>query len=141
MPRVKLTPELKKAISFLPDKEKDKLLFRLISLRPDLAEQLTFKLLEGGETTVERREDVRIYIERYLLSQVHIYYSPGYLLMEIRYLSGRINDHVKTTRDKYGEVDLNLFMLNKTFIFMQSKTFYRIDQYCQKSLITLDGLR
>jgi hypothetical protein len=115
MPRVKLTPELKKAISLLPDKEKDKLLFRLISLKPDLAEQLNFKLLEGGETTLERREDVKSYIDRYLQSQVPIYYSPGYLLMEIRYLSGRINDHVKTTRDKYGEVELNLFLLNKTF--------------------------
>ena len=46
MARVKLTDDLKKAISGLSHKEKDKLLFRLIAKEPILAEQLVFKLLE-----------------------------------------------------------------------------------------------
>ena len=43
------------------------------------------------------------------------YYSPGYLLLELRSISGRITQHVKTTKDKYGEVALNCLLLNQAF--------------------------
>ncbi len=47
MPRQKLPDELKAAISKMPDKEKDKLLFRLIAKEEALVNRLTFELLEG----------------------------------------------------------------------------------------------
>jgi hypothetical protein len=115
MARVTLSPELKKAISELPGKEKDKLLFRLIAKEEALAAQLEFKLLEGGDTTEVRREAVRHDIDRYLLAASAHFHSPGYLLLDLRSISGVITRHVKTTRDKYGEIFLNLFMLNRTF--------------------------
>ena len=111
MARIKLPDELKKAISLMPDREKDKLLFRLIAKDPMLAEQLVFKLLEGGESTEDRRTDVRQLIEKHYEGYAPFFHSPGYLLLEMRHLSGRISEHVRTTRDKYGEVELNLLLL------------------------------
>lgn len=111
MARIKLPDELKKAISLMPDKDKDKLLFRLIAKDPALAEQLVFKLLEGGESTEDRRSDMRQFIETHFEKYRPYFHSPGYLLLEMRYLSGRITEHVRTTRDKYGEVELTFLLL------------------------------
>lgn len=114
MARVKLTRELKKAISALPDKEKDKLLFRLIPKDELLVAQLEFRLLEEGNTTEFRRDALRNGIDRSLQRAANNYYSPGYLLLDIRAISGKINRHVKISKDKYGEIELNLFMLSRT---------------------------
>jgi len=114
MARVKLSDEIKKAISLLPPREKDKLLFRLIAKDPSLVQRLEFELLEGGETKDARREDLQTHIESTLENYRPHYYSPGYLLLVIRDLSGEINRHVSATKDKYGEVELNFLMLNKS---------------------------
>lgn len=117
MPRVKLEPELKKAISGLSHKEKDKLLFRLIAKDLALVARLNFELIEtlAGVTKEERREE----IEKELLHSLEInqsqYHSPGYLLLDLRHLSGEINRHVRTTKDKYGDIYLNFLMLNTAF--------------------------
>ena len=122
MARIKLPDELKKAISQMPEREKDKLLFRLIAKEPALVKQLSFKLLEDGETTDERRADVKDFIERCMKSMVRSYYSPGYLLLDMRHISGRITDHVKTTKDKYGEVELNFYLLIRSLELFGGKT-------------------
>jgi hypothetical protein len=114
MARVKLSSELKKAISALSAKEKDKLLFRLIPKDELLVAQLEYRLLEEEATVEFRRDEVRNIIERSVQRAANNYYSPGYLLLDLRAISGRINRHVKITRDKYGEIDLNLHMLNRT---------------------------
>ena|SRR5690606_11809056 len=103
-----LSPELKKAIKNLKPDEKDKLLFRLIPKVPDLVSRLEFELLEDGETTDSRREELANQIKALMQEKP---YSPGYLMMDMRSLSGDISRHVKTTKDKYGEVSLNLLML------------------------------
>lgn len=121
MARVKLTADLKKAISGLSHKEKDKLLFRLIAKEPILAEQLVFKLLEDGVSAEDRRADLAKEIEQYLIDYQKIYYSPGYLLLDLRSISGKITQHVKTTKDKYGEVALNFLMLNKALALFGKK--------------------
>lgn len=113
MARVKLTDDLKKAISGLSHKEKDKLLFRLIAKEPILAEQLIFKLLEDGNSAKDRRSDLAKEMEQFLMDYQKYYYSPGYLLLELRTLSAKITQHVKTTKDKYGEVALNFLLVNK----------------------------
>ncbi len=121
MARVKLTDDLKKAISGLSHKEKDKLLFRLIAKEPTLAEQLVFKLLEDGVSAEDRRADLAKEIEQYLIEYQKYYYSPGYLLLDLRTISGKITQHVKTTKDKYGEVALNFLMLNKALALFGKK--------------------
>ena len=111
--RIKLSPELKAALSALPDREKDKLLFRLLAKEPPLVERLTYELLESGDTEMERREELAELILREAPKRIANYYSPGYLLLDLRAFSGAINRHVKTTRDKEGEIQLNLLMLNQ----------------------------
>jgi len=101
--------------------DKDKLLFRLLAKESALVEKLTFQLLEDGSSTEERREEVQQFITNDLEKYQEYFYSPGYLLLQIRSLSGEITRHVKTTKDKYGEVQLNLFMLNKTMELYNEK--------------------
>ena len=111
----KLSDELKQAISGLSPKEKDRLLYRLIAKDTRLVEQLRFKLLENNDAGAmeDRRLEVQQRIDTYFRnSQFH---SPGYLLLDIRMLSGFINRHVSATKDKYGEIFLNFHMLNLAF--------------------------
>ncbi len=111
--RVALDSEIKAAISDLTHKEKDKLLFRLLPKEPDLVRKLRFDLLEGGDTVEIRREELAEAIRGRIDSDVvPNFYSPGYLLLDLRAMSGGISRHVKTTKDKFGEVSLNFLMLN-----------------------------
>jgi len=112
MARTKLPDELKEAISLLSNKEKDKLLFRLIAKDAALVEKLTFELLEDKESKDDRREEIYQMIDKGF--EKYRFYSPGYLLLTLRSISGDINRHLKTTKDKYGEIQLNLLMLNKS---------------------------
>lgn len=123
MARVKLTDELKKAITGLSHKEKDKLLYRLIAKDKPLVDRLTFELIEteAGVTKEERRTELEESLMIYLNKVAAQYYSPGYLLLDIRHLSGEINRHVKTTKDKYGDIYLNFLMLNTSLRLLSSR--------------------
>ncbi|MBV6653848.1 MAG: hypothetical protein KI786_08840 [Mameliella sp.] len=112
MPRAKLSDELKAAIAQMPDKEKDKLLYRLIAKDEELVNRLTFELLEGTGSREERRSELATSIDRDITYAIRSFYSPGFLLLDLRAISGDINRHVKATKDKYGEIELNLLMLN-----------------------------
>ncbi|WP_187261568.1 hypothetical protein [Pontibacter beigongshangensis] len=103
-----ITPELKKAVSALPHAEKDKLLFRLLKLNPDLVERLQFELVEQGDSLQQRRDEVEKYIDVMVRQQP---YSPGYLMMDLRSANAEITRHVKYTKDKEGEIQLTLHML------------------------------
>ncbi|GAB4027586.1 hypothetical protein [Spirosoma koreense] len=104
-----LDPNLKKAIVRMPGAEKDKLLLRLIAKDVVLTEKLQFELVEEGKTVDERRELIREFIDR--TAKLHAD-SSGWLMMDMRTVSGYISRHLKVTKDKYGEVDLMLYMLN-----------------------------
>lgn len=98
----------------MPPTEKDKLLFRLIAKDHALVQKLIFELLETGDTKELRRDELKENILQALKNYKNYYYSPGYLLLDLRSISGEINRHVKTTKDKYGEIELNFLMLNKS---------------------------
>jgi len=104
--------EFKEAISNLPSEEKDKLIFRLLKNDLALANQLHFKLV-SNQTVEELREKVQNQLNILIERATNNYYSPGYLNMDIRDMSGRINEHVNITKDKYGEISLNLYMINR----------------------------
>lgn len=108
---IKLEKELKEAIIDMPQKEKDRLLLRLIAKDLHLANQLHFKLLEGEGATQERKEEVKSYINQRAKFYPQHYYSPGYLMMEMRDCSGMINEYRSITKDKVGEIELQLDML------------------------------
>ncbi len=141
---MKLSDELKTAISQLPDKEKDKLLFRLIPKNYDLVAQLEFKLLEDGNTAEIRREELKEILQKSLNYAVQSFYSPGYLMMDLRSMSGAITQHVKTTKDKVGEVELNLLMLNSALEGCQNqlqnataRKIQKFDEYVVKRAIKI----
>lgn len=112
MARIKLLPELKKEISTLTSKEKDKLLFRMLPSHDILVESLEYSLLEKEQTLEERKQDIKSAIDKVASKYPHRYYSPNYLLVEIRSLSGRINRHLKVTKDKVGEIELQFYLVN-----------------------------
>lgn len=104
------TKEFKEAISHLPSKEKDKLILRLLKKDLIVANRLQFELVDNGNI-----EERRAIIEKHIVSRVaHIterFYKISYLNMDVRYLSGDITQHVKITKDKYGDASLNLLLL------------------------------
>ena len=107
-----ISNELKRAIVEMPLKEKDKLLLKLIGKDDLLIEKLQFELIEQGDTIELRREEIRQRINR--VASMH-HDTAGWMMMDMRTISGEINQHLKVTKDKYGDVELNLYMLNTFF--------------------------
>ena len=103
---------LKKAIVQMVPKEKDKLLLRLINKDKALVDKLYFELIEESSTLTERREAIHTHIEHV---SHHAQNTAGWILMDMRSLSGEITYHVKITKDKIGGVELNLFLMNTFF--------------------------
>lgn len=107
---MKFSPEFKVAISELSNKEKDQLILRLLKKDKILAERIYFELLDPNTV-----EDRRLIIEQKLIdaikTQSQRFYTTGYLLQNTRWASGVITEHVKITKDKYGEPYLNLILL------------------------------
>jgi hypothetical protein len=103
-------PELKKALQLLPDKEKDKLILRLLKHDLQLANRLRFELVDS-DSVQDKRDHVKSRIIKRIQLATEHYYSSGYLLMDVREISGEINEHVSITKDKHGEIILNCFMI------------------------------
>jgi hypothetical protein len=117
--------DFKKALQELPEKEKDKLILRLLRRDLDLAEKLYFELVDTDSI-----EDKRRIMEINISKQIHRFFenfhSLDYIAIEMRNISGKISHHVKITKDKFGEISLNLQMLNEvieqnTFSLRHSK--------------------
>jgi hypothetical protein len=104
--------DFKKALQELPEKEKDKLILRLLRRDLDLAEKLYFELVDTDSI-----EDKRRIMEINISKQIHRFFenfhSLDYIAIEMRNISGKISHHVKITKDKFGEISLNLQMLNE----------------------------
>jgi hypothetical protein len=108
----KLPIELEKAVLSLPQKEKDKLLIRLIGKNDLLIQQLYFQLLEDESDLPNKRAEIK----NHILKVSRMYHNTaGWMMMDMRELNGRITNHVKITKDKYGEIELILFLLNTFF--------------------------
>ena len=125
--------EFKQAIQELPSTEKDKLIFRLLKRDLDLANRLHFELVD-----VETVEEKRTAFEKSMLKKITQYserfYSVGYLLQDTRFLSGEISEHVKVTKDKFGEISLNMKMLIHLLTInndrIQSQTYSKAYTLC-----------
>ncbi len=122
----KLEKELQQAIVSMPQKDKDKLLLRLIGKDEILIQQLIFTLVEEELTVESRREDIKIIIDTLYDTPV---FSSGYLMMDMRYINAQITLHVKVTKDKYGEIELTLKLMKDCF----EKQLKWIEKYNSKS--------
>lgn len=131
-----LPKELKEAISNLSSTEKDKLIFRLLKKDLMLANRLLFELV-SEQTVDERRENVQKTLEFEIKRATQNFYSPGYLLMDVRYMSGIITEHVTITKDKFGEAWLNLWMLNQVLERNQKNLLTAKSKHDQKFYIAV----
>ena len=104
--------EFKKALQLLPEREKDKLILRLLKHDLRLANKLRFELLDT-DSVLDKRDQVKNRVMMLMKKATGCYYSAGYLLMEVREISGEINEHVSITNDKLGEISLNCLMLRQ----------------------------
>lgn len=105
--------EFKEAISNLPSKEKDKLILRLLKKDLVLANRLLFELVNTNSVEEEREKLEKRLIHYTQRNANNGYYTIGYLNWDVRDLSGLINQHVRITKDKFGEAHLNLIMINE----------------------------
>ena len=129
---MQFSKEFKEAIHNLSDVEKDKLIFRLLKKDLVLANQLLFQLVDT-DTVEQKRDFVEKELSRYLNESFEKFYSLGYFLMDMRFASGKINDHVSITKDKWGEIKLNLLLLIES---VQLATFKIINSKPSESYTT-----
>ncbi len=104
--------EFKKALQELPEKEKDKLIFRLLRRDMDLAEKLHFELVDT-DSIEDKRRNMETVVSNDIKRFSENFHSLDYIAIEMRRISGKISHHVKITKDKFGEISLNLQMLNE----------------------------
>lgn len=102
--------EFTTAISHLPSIEKDKLILRLLKKDLMLAKRLQFELVDDSNLQ-ERRSIMEKRVVANVAQMTKGFYKISYLNVEVRFLSGTITEHVKITKDKYGDASLNLVLL------------------------------
>lgn len=108
---MEFSKEFKAALSQFSSKEKDKLIFRLLRKDKLLSKKLYFELIEE-ETTDDKRNTMESYLKERITDLSKHIGNPKYFLVLVRKLSGEITEHVKVTTDKFGDVFLNLFLVN-----------------------------
>ncbi len=104
--------QFKVALSELSSKEKDKLIWRLLKRDWYLSEQLYFEMIDTRSQEELRQECAELVKEKV----EKLGYDGAYMAQMqrfIRYVSGDIALHVRITKDKYGEIELNLLMMNE----------------------------
>jgi hypothetical protein len=121
--------EFKIALQELPEKEKDKLILRLLRRDMDLAEKLFFELVDT-DTVEDKRRNMVTLISNDINRIAKNYHSLDFIAVEMRSISGKISHHVKITKDKFGEISLNIHMLNEV---IEQNTFSLSHSKPQKS--------
>ncbi len=113
----KISVDLKSCILATPQKEKDKLLLRLLAKDELLCEKLKFELLEEKSTLQLRRDELN---ETFLQMLTKVSSKTlGQSYYALREINSFINRHVKITKDQYGEVEM---MLNVLLVFFEENS-------------------
>ncbi|WP_164109667.1 MULTISPECIES: hypothetical protein [Sphingobacterium] len=114
-------PELKSAVLNLSQKEKDKLLVRLIGKDKMLLKQLHYQLLENEYDLENRIELLKTKLENLFLdtanklSNVGIFSNYKTLNNILRQASGLINEHEKVTKDRFSATESRLYILTEPY--------------------------
>ena len=118
--------EFKQALSEFSSAEKDKLIFRLLKKDKLLSKKLYFELIDL-ETVDDKRDAMEENIrEKVSLASKYIA-NQKYFLVLIRKISAEITEHVKITTDKFGDVSLNLFLINEILEYNEKLGTQRFD--------------
>lgn len=118
--------EFKQALSQFSPTEKDKLIFRLLKKDKLLSKKLYFELIEE-ETTDDKRNMMESYLKERITDLSKYIGNQKYFLVLIRKLSAEITEHVKVTTDKFGDVSLNLFLINEILEYNEKLGQQRFD--------------
>lgn len=130
-------------LKMLTPEQKDKLLLKLFRKDPKLVEKLAFEFFEDSHDLEKRRENIKNDILQYLSKPYIPWGTPGELMMLMRNLNAQITEHVKITKDKYGEVELTLLLIKTAFDRfwdMLNEKAHRADtfsEYCIKRTLHL----
>ena len=104
--------EFKAALSQLSSVEKDRLIFRLLRKDEILSKKLYFELID--EETVDQKRDAMEELINEKVEYASKYISnQKYFIVLIRKISAQITEHVKVTTDKFGDISLNLLLINE----------------------------
>lgn len=128
--------DLKLEIKSLPEKEKDKLLLRLIAKDKILTEHLHFKLLEDEHDLEDRQVRLKVRIDNEiaeLLSAKHLYAKEA--LLKMRKLNGSITHHFKVTKDVNSEIELRLHLFSLVPINFKEGIFSPFHKFNEKLMI------
>src|SRR5690606_5475408 len=131
-------PALKEAILNQSQKEKDKLLVRLINKDKKLMQQLHFSLLENEDDLIERIQIVKAELEKVFertekdISRKTLNYKHKELTGYLKAASGIVNEHASITKNKESELDLRLLILEETFdtffnLYKENNLGYKAD--------------
>lgn len=142
----KITKELEEAIKAMPEKEKDKILLRLIRKDHMLIKKLHFELLQDEADMEMVRDKLLFAIKK--RAENNYSHTPGLLMMDMRDCSGAISRHVKVTKDKYGEIQLTIAAVNEFFKYNYEEVLvsgaHRADKFatyvCNKAQLVLKKL-
>jgi hypothetical protein len=118
--------EFKAALSAFSTTEKDKLIFRLLRKDKLLSKKLYFELIDP-ETTDDKRNVMEENVEEKIALASKYIGNAKYFLSIIRKISAEITEHVKITTDKFGEVSLNLLLINKILDYNNDLSRQRFD--------------
>ncbi|AZA56082.1 deoxyuridine 5'-triphosphate nucleotidohydrolase [Chryseobacterium shandongense] len=118
--------EFKAALSNFSPAEKDKLIFRLLKKDKLLSKKLYFELIDP-ETTDNKRDTMEEIVEEKVVLASKYISNQKYFLSIIRKISAEITEHVKITTDKFGEVSLNLLLINKILDYNDDLARQRFD--------------
>lgn len=119
--------EFKAALSQLSSIEKDRLIFRLLKKDKILSKKMYFELIDGE--TVDQKRDAMEEIVREKVDFAAKYISnQKYFIVLIRKISAEITEHVKVTTDKFGEVSLNLVLVNQILEYSEKLSRQRFNE-------------
>ncbi|WP_312078058.1 deoxyuridine 5'-triphosphate nucleotidohydrolase [Chryseobacterium sp.] len=118
--------EFKTALSQLSSVEKDRLIFRLLKKDEILSKKLYFELIDE-ETTDHKRDQMEEIVKEKVDFAAKYISNQKYFVVLIRKISAEITEHVKVTTDKFGDVYLNLVLINKILESNNKLSYLRFD--------------
>ncbi|WP_316823186.1 hypothetical protein [Pedobacter gandavensis] len=128
--------DLKLEIKSLPEKEKDKLLLRLIAKDKVLTEHLHFLLMEGEQDLLIRQEKLTKVIDEevsLLLSNKRA--NAKETMLKMRKLNGSISHHFKVTKDLNSEMELRIHLFQSIPIDFNDGVFSALHKFNEKLMI------
>lgn len=131
--------EFKAALSNFSSIEKDRLIFRLLKKDKLLSKKLYFELIDT-ETTDQKRNQMEEQIEERILLASKYIGNPKYFLVLIRKVSAEITEHVKITTDKFGDIYLQLFLVNKILEHNEKLNQQRFDNIYKLHIYLINKL-